>query len=258
MSPKELSAHARSYAGTLGRGDALKEAEVKRLVHVLLELAELADAHEKDGGKRVPPKQAAGAVLATLRGMIQSEPRGTVLSIEALRRRTRPLSRGDVDAALLGLAQRGAVVLYRHDRPADLSREEQALLLVDVQEDAYHHGISLPASEDEILGLRDEPLDVFAKRVVAAATRVGPEGRFPEGDRNGEKVFIYAVAEGMGMALTDAFRARLVEAHRATLLSLSRADLVQAMTPWKVDASETRYRNASFHFVRLPDAWGHR
>ena len=48
----------------------------------------------------------------------------------------------------------------------------------------------------------------------------------------------------------DAFKSRLVEAHRADLLTLVRADLVEAMDPQDVAASEARYLNATFHFIR--------
>ena len=54
-----------------------------------------------------------------------------------------------------------------------------------------------------------------------------------------------------GPDLLADFKARLVEAHQARLLSLSRADLVEAMPREDVAASETRYRRATFHFVRV-------
>jgi hypothetical protein len=90
----------------------------------------------------------------------------------------------------------------------------------------------------------------FADRVLAAA-RACKTGRFGE-----HKVFISHVigqlaAEGYEVGAVDGFKARLVEAHRSDLLTLSRADLVEAMAPEDVDASETQYRRATFHFVRL-------
>lgn len=90
----------------------------------------------------------------------------------------------------------------------------------------------------------------FAARVLAAA-RASKTGRF--GDH---KVFIAHVfrqlgATGAAGADLDAFKARLVSAHRSGLLSLSRADLVEAMAPEDVDASEARYLSATFHFVGI-------
>lgn len=89
----------------------------------------------------------------------------------------------------------------------------------------------------------------FAACVIAAA-RATRTGRF--GDN---KVFISHVISrlrGDGASIDDqAFKARLVSAHQQGLLSLSRADLVEAMDPNDVDASEARYRSATFHFVRI-------
>ncbi|XXX73964.1 hypothetical protein WMF30_40590 [Sorangium sp. So ce134] len=90
----------------------------------------------------------------------------------------------------------------------------------------------------------------FAERVLAAA-RSSKTGRF--GD---DKVFISHVfqrlaEQGDAVGDQDAFKARLVSAHRRGLLSLNRADLVEAMDPADVNASETRYLSATFHFVRI-------
>jgi len=96
-----------------------------------------------------------------------------------------------------------------------------------------------------------EPFDLaaFAARVTAAA-REAPTGHF--GDN---KTFIVHVwrqlqAHGTGPPLgEDEFRQRLTEANHAGLLQLSRADLVEVMDPDDVRASETRYLNATYHFV---------
>jgi len=72
------------------------------------------------------------------------------------------------------------------------------------------------------------------------------------GDR---KVFIASVwnelrRDPSWAALTlDDFKARLVAAHRAGDLALARADLVAAMDPELVNASETTTDGASFHFI---------
>ncbi|AUX22445.1 uncharacterized protein SOCEGT47_029480 [Sorangium cellulosum] len=94
----------------------------------------------------------------------------------------------------------------------------------------------------------DEP--TFAARVIEAA-RASKSGRF--GDN---KVFIShvlrrLVEEGVAIDDAEAFKARLVSAHRSGLLALNRADLVEAMEPADVDASETRYLSTTFHFVRI-------
>ncbi|WP_433928279.1 hypothetical protein [Sorangium cellulosum] len=90
----------------------------------------------------------------------------------------------------------------------------------------------------------------FAARVLEAA-RASKTGRF--GDN---KVFISHVLrrlaeDGVAIGDSDAFKARLVSAHRRGLLALNRADLVEAMDPADVDASETRYLSTTFHFVRI-------
>ncbi|HSR97717.1 MAG TPA: hypothetical protein VLM79_11735 [Kofleriaceae bacterium] len=85
---------------------------------------------------------------------------------------------------------------------------------------------------------------------VLAAAGVAREGRF--GDR---KIFVSAVWDQLrtdppwaALALDD-FKARLVAAHRAGELTLARADLVAAMDPALVAASEIAADGASFHFL---------
>ncbi len=98
-----------------------------------------------------------------------------------------------------------------------------------------------------------EPLDLerFA-RDVRSAVKLCDTGWFGE-----DKVFIshvwpvYADRSGAGgVKALDEFKRLLVEAHRADLLTLSGADLVEAMDPRDVAASETRYLNGRFHFIR--------
>jgi hypothetical protein len=70
------------------------------------------------------------------------------------------------------------------------------------------------------------------------------------------KVFIASVWETLGSdpefaALDQAgFKRLLLEAHRQGLLVLSRADLVAAMDPKDVTASETTHQNATYHFIQ--------
>ncbi|HET9627227.1 MAG TPA: hypothetical protein VFP84_37965 [Kofleriaceae bacterium] len=90
------------------------------------------------------------------------------------------------------------------------------------------------------------------RRIVADAT-----GDAVFGDR---KVFIsrvwdalHATAAWANLALAD-FKHQLLALHRQQALVLARADLVSAMDPALVDASETRTDGATFHFiVRDPD-----
>lgn len=90
----------------------------------------------------------------------------------------------------------------------------------------------------------------FAQRVLAAA-RASTTGRF--GD---DKVFISHVlrqldTEGFAVGDVKGIKDRLVEVNRRGLLSLNRADLIEAMDPKDVAASEVKYLNATFHFVRI-------
>ncbi len=96
-------------------------------------------------------------------------------------------------------------------------------------------------------------LAAFASRAADAA-RTSPAGHF--GDN---KTFIAHVwrqfRDGQsGPPLTEEeFKRRLTEANHAGLLRLSRADLVEVMNPEDVRASETRYLNATFHFVEYQE-----
>ncbi len=98
---------------------------------------------------------------------------------------------------------------------------------------------------------KDLDLARFARDVLHAAARC-ETGWFGDG-----RVFIshvwpaYRDRFGDGAGDMGRFKSRLVEAHRADLLTLAGADLVEAMDPQDVAASETRYLNASFHFVRV-------
>lgn len=97
--------------------------------------------------------------------------------------------------------------------------------------------------------LAPKPAEDFVGNVLEAARACAPSERF--GD---SKVFICAVFRRFA-ALTSMdeleFKRRLLEANRLGQLHLSRADLVDAMDPSLVAASETRHDHATFHFVRL-------
>jgi hypothetical protein len=118
----------------------------------------------------------------------------------------------------------------------------------------------LGAPRPELRALRDELVrnwlagkqlgtQTFAADVqsIARTTRVGLLG-----DR---KVFISSIWDELRRqptwsALTlDEFKARLVRAHRDGDLELARADLVGALDPRLVSASETTADGTSFHFI---------
>ncbi len=94
-------------------------------------------------------------------------------------------------------------------------------------------------------------LKAFADTVVKIA-RECTTGRFGP-----DKVFIshvWQVFRGSRPEwnLSEAeFKTQVSEANHQGLLTLSRADLVQAMDPEDVANSETRYRLATFHFIRI-------
>ncbi len=85
---------------------------------------------------------------------------------------------------------------------------------------------------------------------VRTAARSMHQGVFGE-----RKVFISAVWDELrrggrwsGLSIAD-FKSRLLEAQRAGSVELARADLVAAMDPRLVSASETLADGASFHFI---------
>lgn len=87
---------------------------------------------------------------------------------------------------------------------------------------------------------------------VRAAVKAPSARRFGE-----DKVFISSVwdllhSDPEVSVLGEAgFKRALVEAHRDGALVLSRADLVAAMDPADVAASETRHLNATYHFIQM-------
>ena len=93
------------------------------------------------------------------------------------------------------------------------------------------------------------PVELVAARALQAAA--GPDAH----QYGPNKVFIGSVWR----ALADdpliahlgeaAFKQQLAEAHRRGLLKLGRADLVAAMDPGEVSASEIVHQNATYHFI---------
>ena len=99
---------------------------------------------------------------------------------------------------------------------------------------------------------KPEPL-APVERIAAKALRAaeGPDAR----QFGPNKVFIGSVWRALATdpELSElgeaAFKRQLVEAHRRGLLVLSRADLVSAMDPKDVAASEIQHQNATYHFI---------
>jgi hypothetical protein len=98
---------------------------------------------------------------------------------------------------------------------------------------------------DEAEGV--DTLKRFAERVLQAA-RSSTTGRFGT-----HKVFISHVWHALQEPSLDVhtFKNRLLEAKRHSLLTLSRADLVEAMDPKDVSASEINEFGSTFHFITL-------
>lgn len=95
-----------------------------------------------------------------------------------------------------------------------------------------------------------EALGRFVRRVQQAAD--SPEARH----FGPEKVFIGSVWQAlaaepdMARLGENGFKRLLVEAHRQGSLVLAPADLVAAMDPRDVRASETKHHNATYHFIQ--------
>ncbi len=92
----------------------------------------------------------------------------------------------------------------------------------------------------------------FAEQVLEIARSTPSDARF--GDN---KVFISEIWSRLSKGANrpdwsePTFKQLLTEANRRGELRLVRADLVEVMNPRQVAASETRFENATFHFVRL-------
>ena len=126
---------------------------------------------------------------------------------------------------------------------------------------------ALGAPRPELRALRDTLVRNWLEgRELAAATTNGFAARVRDvartttagvfGDR---KVFISSVWDELRRSPTysqltlDDFKARLVRAHHDGDVVLARADLVAAMSPELVAASEIRADGASFHFIVRED-----
>lgn len=154
---------------------------------------------------------------------------------------TRPLSRRAVQGVLIARLTGGA---------EDLPPEAAVRLL-----SAQSVGARRSGSEDLwrsalrrcVNGEATSTPASFAQQVLSVAKRTTGAERFGE-----DKVFISAIWRRWGAAGDPVeFKHQLGVANHLGQLRLSRADLPELMDPAFVAESETRYENATFHFVRL-------
>jgi hypothetical protein len=146
-------------------------------------------------------------------------------------------------AKLVGASRADLKALYPAMIRAWLTGHEPGARLTEGREaDPAEH-----EHEHEPLVVAREPSLIDA---VRSAARDARDGVF--GDR---KVFISSVWHALramppwSQLDLDEFKARLVSAHRQRELELARADLVAAMDPTLVAASETQTDGATFHFI---------
>lgn len=149
--------------------------------------------------------------------------------------------------------------VHRNAARANLAAADRARALRDDEAAVGHERL---AAAHEQAALRQEtdapPSDTEVARAVHdAIRRIGASGRFGP-----DRVFIseiWAVASRdprfRRMAGAE-FKRALVRANRQRLIDLERADLVGAMDPRQVRASEIVDLGSSFHFVLDPEAQG--
>jgi hypothetical protein len=207
-----------------------------RAVYVQRRLGSEAGAPER--GVRLLAAREVGAPRPELRALRDALVRGWLAGRALGPPRAPEATRGSVEDAPV--------------RGGPASAEDRAPRAPEVT-----RGIVEPAP-DRGVAPSDEPAEPapaasFAGDALRAAAAV-TEGRF--GDR---KVFVSAAWDELRrdprwseLALAE-FKARLVAAHRAGELALARADLVAAMDPALVAASEIAVDGASFHFIVLKE-----
>ncbi len=88
----------------------------------------------------------------------------------------------------------------------------------------------------------------FASIVNTAARAVPASGRYGENKVFISEAFKAARSSQPSLSMSE-FKDRLVQANREGLVRLSRADLISAMDPKLVSASETDAKGATFHFI---------
>ncbi len=116
----------------------------------------------------------------------------------------------------------------------------------------------LASSAGGVQQIQDQPgpAPVFDPSEFAGTVRAAAPG-CPTGRFGDNKVFISHLWAHLQREPAfrhmdlNTFKAHLAEANHAGLLRLSRADLVQAMDPDDVRNSETKYLDATFHFVLI-------
>jgi hypothetical protein len=161
---------------------------------------------------------------------------------------------GDPSSVLAALARR-ALGLPETAEPLEFKDALRAVFLmgrsptpIDETGGNGHNGHSGPVSGTVPLRLEHCDLREFAQQVTEAA-RSSATGRW-HGAVFISHVWSTLQARGNVGTTFEKFKRRLIEAYQQDLIELSRADLVDAMPPADVSASETVHSGARFHFVR--------
>ena len=246
-------AHAQEWLGVkrLPEGTTWKKLKSTHLLARVLELppssVNLARLGTADGMRAVLVQKHLGTTSPGSRSLTQVRDAlcWKQLGIET----ERPFTLAAVQAVLLARALQSS----REAEPTQAMRQLAAKSVGARRSDADSLRLAalrswlVPSSEP--VTVAPEELHTFAERVREAA-RASTSGRF-----GGDKIFISHVWHALRNQVRgldeQTFKDRLLEANRARLLSLSRADLVEAMDPADVSASETRYLGATFHFIAL-------
>jgi hypothetical protein len=241
VAPDDGKAHAR-----LAGRDAWAAAIVARTLGVWRDgpppsLAALCDALAwRELGLPGAPKRCPSEIRALfVQRRLASEPGPPERLVRVLAAREIAAPRPELSALLAALVR-----CWLSDRALGPAEPAPPADPAEPAELARRSGAAPPASPPPAA-----PPRAFAEDVLAAA-RATRDGWF--GDR---KVFAAPVwrelrrdSRWAELALDD-FKARLVAAHRAGALVLARADLVAAMDPELVAASEIAVDGATFHFL---------
>lgn len=171
---------------------------------------------------------------------------GPQMTIVDVRQRFPGKSPSELNSALKSLFRRNVVVLYPEDDSRTLSLNPFMQMGRLVIHGEPKHWVRLQAGPGRP--------DLFSRQVLKAVKNAPSSARFGPG-----KVFISEAFKTYKQdpqsppvsSLAD-FKKILAHANQRGELSLMRADLVGAMDPEKVRASEMRHLNAEFHFIIDP------
>lgn len=236
LSPRAPRMTWKTFKSSLGLARALAIDDAKSIAGPRLGAFLLARRHNIDGVTSV--NTAIDTLLWRQLGLQRSD----TLTLSKLRAEALARALGSDGKRDLKRLRRQAIAEAAGSTSADAESVRRAVMRRWLSaSDAPAHEQPAPPRND---------LARFAKRVLEVAGA-------KETRRFGEEAFISSIWEQMSrspawkeMSLAD-FKTQLVEANRAGLLRLNRADLVAAMDEDDVARSETRYLNATFHFVEL-------